>query len=257
MTDPIVVRVDPVVRLRGVSAGYDGRTVITGVDLSIAAGELVAIVGGNGAGKSTLLKVIAGILRPMSGEAQVLGGAPGSSREVAYLPQSEQLRWDYPLLVEDVVLMGRLARLPRGRGAGLAERAAAREALARVDAADLARGPVGALSGGQRQRVLLARALASEAELFLLDEPATGVDPATEEELMTLLEGLARDGRTILVSTHDLAGVIAHFPRVVAMNGGIIADGDTSILRDAEILRRTYGGHRAASPLLVGDQHHA
>lgn len=257
MTDPIVVRVDPVVRLRGVSAGYDGRTVISGVDLSIAAGELVAIVGGNGAGKSTLLKVIAGILRPFGGEAQVLGGAPGSSRAVAYLPQSEQLRWDYPLLVEDVVLMGRLARLPHGRGAGAGERAAAREALARVDAADLARGPVGALSGGQRQRVLLARALASEAELFLLDEPATGVDPATEEELMTLLEALARDGRTILVSTHDLAGVIAHFPRVVAMNGGIIADGGTSILRDAEILRRTYGGHRAASPLLVGDQHHA
>jgi ABC-type Mn2+/Zn2+ transport system ATPase subunit len=126
-----------------------------------------------------------------------------------------------------------------------------------VDAADLVRRPIRALSGGQRQRVLLARALASQADLFLLDEPATGVDPATEEQLMTLLEGLAQDGRTILVSTHDLAGVIAHFPRVIAMNGGIVADGSPSILSDVEILKRTYGGHRTASPALVADEHHA
>jgi ABC-type Mn2+/Zn2+ transport system ATPase subunit len=133
----------------------------------------------------------------------------------------------------------------------------AREALAHVEARDLGRRPIGALSGGQKQRVLLARALASEAELLLLDEPATGVDPTTEEQLMSLLEGLAQGGRTVLVSTHDLAGVIAHFPRVIAMNGGIVADGDPSLLRDAEILRRTYGGHRSASPDLVADEHHA
>jgi ABC-type Mn2+/Zn2+ transport system ATPase subunit len=247
-----------VIELRGVSAGYEpGHPVLAGVDLEVRPGELVALVGANGAGKSTLLKVIVGILHPMAGTALVFGQPAGISRRVAYLPQAEQLRWDFPLVVEDVVLMGRLAKLPRGRAIGAAERAMARDALEHVDAIDLARRPIAALSGGQKQRVLLARALVSEAELFLLDEPATGVDPATEEQLMSLLEGLSQGGRTILVSTHDLAGVIAHFPRVIAMNGGIVADGDPSILRDAEILRRTYGGHRSASPDLVADEHHA
>lgn len=244
------------VEVRDVSAGYDGRPVITGVDLSVREGELVALVGANGAGKSTLLKVLAGILAPMSGTVRVLGQPPGSSREVAYLPQTEQLHWDYPLIVEDVVLMGRIERLRRGRGTSASERAIARAALEHVDAADLARRSIANLSGGQRQRVLLARALASEARVFLLDEPATGVDPTTEEELMDLLVGLSQTGRTLLVSTHDLGGVIAHFPRVVAMNGGIVADGDTSILHDDEILRRTYGGHPGVGPRLVGDEHH-
>jgi len=251
-----VARVSDVIDLRGVSAGYDGRPVIAGVDLTVKDGERVALVGANGSGKSTLLKVIVGILHPMTGAAMVYGQAPGTSRRVAYLPQSEDLRWDYPLVVEDVVLMARLNRLPRGRGPGPEERAIAREALARVDAADLVRRPIGALSGGQKQRVLLARALASEADLFLLDEPATGVDPTTEEELMGVLEGISQGGRTVLMSTHDLASVTAHFPRVIAMNGGIVADGPPSILNDAEILRRTYGGHRAASSTLVADEHH-
>ena len=246
-----------VIELQGVSAGYDGVAVISKVDLVVRDGERVALVGANGAGKSTLLKVIAGILRPMTGEASVLGRVPGASREVAYLPQSEQLRWDYPLIVEDIVLMGRIDRTPNGRSPSAAERAVAHDALDRVDAGDLARRSIGALSGGQRQRVLLARALASEAHVFLLDEPATGVDPATEEELMDLLEGLSQSGHVILVSTHDLGGVMAHFPRVIAMNGGIVADGSASILRDDEILRRTFGGHRGLSPTPIGDQHHA
>ena len=248
--------VNEVVDLRGVSAGYDGQAVITGVDLVVRQGEMVALVGANGAGKSTLLKVIVGILRPMTGTATVLDAAPGSTRRVAYLPQSEDLHWDYPLVVEDVVLMARIRHLSRLRGAGPRERAVAREALSHVSAEDLARRPIAALSGGQRQRVLVARALASESELLLLDEPATAVDPTTEEELMEVLEGLSQGGRTVIVSTHDLASVIAHFPRVIAMNGGIVADGPPSILNDPEILRRTYGGHRSAHPTLVADEHH-
>jgi ABC-type Mn2+/Zn2+ transport system ATPase subunit len=250
--------VSAVIELRGVSAGYEpGRPVIRDVDLTVNAGERIALVGANGAGKSTLLKVIVGILKPMSGTVRVFGEAAGVSRRLAYLPQAEDLRWDFPLVVEDVVLMGRIAYQQRGRRTTGAERALVRAALEHVDAVDLARRPIGALSGGQKQRVLLARALATDAQLLLLDEPATGVDPATEEQLMNLLEGLSQGGRTILVSTHDLSGVIAHFPRVVAMNGGIVADGDPSLLRDAEILRRTYGGHRSASPDLVADEHHA
>jgi ABC-type Mn2+/Zn2+ transport system ATPase subunit len=247
-----------VIELRGVRAGYDRRTVIEGVDLSVRRGELVALVGANGAGKSTLLKVIVGLLRPYQGSVNVLGAAPGASaRRLAYLPQAETVHWDYPLRVEDVVLMGRVAHAAPGRGPSSTDRDAARAALARVEADDLARRPIQALSGGQRQRVLLARTLASDPELLLLDEPATGVDPTTEEHLMAILAELAANGRTILVATHDLAGVMAHFPRVLAMNGGIVADGDASILRDDAILRATYGGHRPGSPQLVADQHHA
>ena len=153
--------------------------------------------------------------------------------------------------------MGRVAHAAPGRGPSSADRSAVATALGRVQVTDLARRPIDALSGGQRQRVLLARTLAAEPELLLLDEPATGVDPATEEQLMSLLGDLASHGRTVLVATHDLAGVMAHFPRVLCMNGGIVADGDASILRDDAILRRTYGGHRPGGPQHVADEHHA
>lgn len=248
----------PVIALRGVRAGYDGRTVIDGVDLTVRRGEFVALVGANGAGKSTLLKVIVGLLRPYEGTVRVFDSSPGNgARRLAYLPQAEQVHWDYPLRVEDVVLMGRVAHSTPGRGPSTSDRSAAATAMGRVQIADLARRPIEALSGGQRQRVLLARTLAADPELLLLDEPATGVDPTTEEQLMSLLGDLASHGRTVLVATHDLAGVMAHFPRVVCMNGGIVADGDASILRDDAILRRTYGGHRPGGPQHVADEHHA
>lgn len=248
----------PVIALRGVRAGYDGRTVIDGVDLTVRRGEFVALVGANGAGKSTLLKVIVGLLRPYEGIVRVFDSSPGNgARRLAYLPQAEQVHWDYPLRVEDVVLMGRVAHSTPGRGPSTSDRSAAATAMGRVQIADLARRPIEALSGGQRQRVLLARTLAADPELLLLDEPATGVDPTTEEQLMSLLGDLASHGRTVLVATHDLAGVMAHFPRVVCMNGGIVADGDASILRDDAILRRTYGGHRPGGPQHVADEHHA
>ncbi len=248
----------PVIELRHVRAGYDGRTVIDGVDLTVRRGELIALVGANGAGKSTLLKAIVGLLRPYEGSVRVFGSVPGSgARRLAYLPQAEQVNWDYPLRVEDVVLMGRVAHATPGRGPSAADRSAVATALGRVQLVDLARRSIDALSGGQRQRVLLARTLAADPELLLLDEPATGVDPATEEQLMSLLGDLASHGRTVLVATHDLAGVMAHFPRVLCMNGGIVADGDASILRDDAILRATYGGHRPGGPEHVADEHHA
>jgi manganese/zinc/iron transport system ATP- binding protein len=242
-----------VVEMRGVSAGYDGRAVIGGVDLTVRAGELVALVGANGAGKSTLLKCAVGLLRPLAGSVRVLGDSPAAAApRIAYLPQSEDVRWEFPLRVEDVVRMGAI-----GRNGARSDPVTVRGALERVDAVPLLRQPVSALSGGQRQRVLLARALVADAQLLLLDEPATGVDPTTEEELMSVLASLAGSGTTILVATHDLAGVMAHFPRVVCMNGGIVADGPVSILRDDEILRRTYGGHRPGADLLIADEHHA
>jgi manganese/iron transport system ATP-binding protein len=244
--------VAPPIAIQGMTVGYGGAPVLIDVDLTVNEGELVALVGANGAGKSTLLKVIVGLLRPSSGSVRVLGSEPHlAAPRIAYLPQAEELRWDYPLRVDDVVAMGRIGRkatVPPG---------AHRDALARVSAADLARRPIVALSGGQRQRVLLARALVSQPELLLLDEPATGVDPTTEEQLMTVLRDIASTGRTVLVSTHDLAGVVAHFRRVVCLNGRIVADGDVSLLRDDRVLRETYGGHRPAGPFDYADEHHA
>lgn len=233
------------------SVGYGGPPVLTEVDLAVREGELVALVGANGAGKSTLLKVIVGLLSPSTGTVRVLGTEPRlAAPRIAYLPQAEELRWDYPLRVEDVVAMGRIGR------SGTVT-LGTNEALARISATDLAKRPISALSGGQRQRVLLARALVSQPELLLLDEPATGVDPATEEQLMGVLREIASTGRTVLVSTHDLAGVVAHFRRVVCLNGRIVADGDVSLLRDDRVLRETYGGHPPAGPFDYADEHHA
>jgi ABC-type Mn2+/Zn2+ transport system ATPase subunit len=244
--------VAPPIAIQGMTVGYGGAPVLIDVDLTVNEGELVALVGANGAGKSTLLKVIVGLLRPSSGSVRVLGSEPHlAAPRIAYLPQAEELRWDYPLRVDDVVAMGRIGRK------GTVPPGAHRDALARVSAADLARRPIVALSGGQRQRVLLARALVSQPELLLLDEPATGVDPTTEEQLMTVLRDIASTGRTVLVSTHDLAGVVAHFRRVVCLNGRIVADGDVSLLRDDRVLRETYGGHRPAGPFDYADEHHA
>jgi ABC-type Mn2+/Zn2+ transport system ATPase subunit len=243
--------VDLAIDIADMSVGYGGPPVLTDVDLAVRPGELVALVGANGAGKSTLLKVVVGLLRPSRGTVRVLGADPrAAAQRIAYLPQAEELRWDYPLRVEDVVAMGRIGRSARGSSATAS-------ALAQVSATELARRPISALSGGQRQRVLLARALVSEPELLLLDEPATGVDPATEEQLMTVLRDIAATGRTVLVSTHDLAGVVAHFRRVVCLNGRIVADGDVSLLRDDRVLRETYGGHRPAGPFDYADEHHA
>ena len=243
---------EPTIDIANMSVGYGGPPVLTDVSLAVRPGELVALVGANGAGKSTLLKVIVGLLSPSSGTVRVLGtDSREAAPRLAYLPQAEELRWDYPLRVHDVVAMGRIGR---NGSPGLD---AEHEALARVSAADLARRPIQALSGGQRQRVLLARALVSQPELLLLDEPATGVDPATEEQLMGVLREIASTGRTVLVSTHDLAGVVAHFRRVVCLNGRIVADGDVALLRDDRVLRETYGGHRPAGPFDYADEHHA
>jgi ABC-type Mn2+/Zn2+ transport system ATPase subunit len=248
---------EPAIVLRRLAAGYDGTLAIQDVDLEVRPGELVALVGANGSGKSTLLKVIVGLLRPRHGEARVFGGDPAAARgRMSYLPQQEHVRWDFPLTVESVVLMGRAARLGVVRRPGPAERRLAVAALERVDAGYLGRRPVTDLSGGERQRVLLARALVAEPEILLLDEPATGVDPTTEEHLMSVLAAEAARGRAVIVATHDLASVMAHFERVVCMNRGVVAQGDVSILRDDAVLRATYGGHRV-EPNLMADEHHA
>ncbi len=184
------------VSLRGVHAGYGGEDVIAGIDLEIAAGSRIAVIGPNGAGKTTLLRVLLGELEPTAGTIVRQG-------RLAVVSQNDQTRSDYPVSALDVALMGLLPRLPWWRPPGRAERRLALAALAEVGLEGEARTSFGALSGGQRQRVRIARALAEEADLLLLDEPFSGVDSEQQAVLERLIERLAGEGRAIVLVTHD------------------------------------------------------
>ena len=253
---------DPnLVALDGLSAGYPGRVVLENVSFAVGPGELVAIVGPNGSGKSTLLKVLAGLLRPLSGSVSVLGGAPGSQPlRVAYLPQAEAVDWSFPLSVYDVVLMGRYRHVGWFRRPARSDHAAAEHALDLTNMRPLASRQIGELSGGQQRRAFLARSLAQQPDLYLLDEPVTGVDPATEDDLMAILASERQRGKSVLASTHDLAGVAEHFTRLISLNRTVVADGPADLVRDSQVLRATYGGHlielEGGDVVLLDDPHH-
>ncbi|HVL54204.1 MAG TPA: metal ABC transporter ATP-binding protein [Vitreimonas sp.] len=246
--------------LSDVSAGYGERPALEGIDLAIEAGSLLAVVGPNGAGKSTLLKVMAGLLRPWTGRVEVLGHPAGQqARRVAYVPQAELVDWSFPVTVGDVVMMGRYPALGLLRRPTRVEWRAVAEALEQVGMADHVGVQIGALSGGQRRRVFLARALAAQPDLYLLDEPVTGVDATTQEDLMDILEGEARRGRTVVATTHDLACAAQRFQRVLAINRTVITHGPSSLVLDPSVLARTYGGHLLVldgRSVVLDDAHH-
>jgi manganese/iron transport system ATP-binding protein len=255
---------DVTIRLEDVSAGYGDRIALDDVDLTIRRGSLLAIIGPNGAGKSTLLKVIAGLLPIRSGEASVLGGPPGqAARQVAYVPQAEAVDWDFPVTVSEVAMMGRYPSIGVGRRPGAVDRLAVERALATVGMTDQRDRQIGALSGGQRRRVFLARALAAAPELYLLDEPVTGVDATTQADLMDVLEAEARAGKTVVATTHDLAGAALRFHDAALVNRHIVASGPAKdLVLDQRLLAETYGGHVLVLPDLTGgtfvldDAHH-
>lgn len=249
------------VRVTGVSAGYGDRVALADVTLSIPAGSLLAVIGPNGAGKSTLLKAIAGLLQPFSGTIDVLGGPPGrEARRIAYVPQAEVVDWTFPVTVGDVVMMGRVPLIGVGRMASPVDHAAVADALRTVGMGDAADRQVGKLSGGQRRRVFLARAIAAQPDLYLLDEPVTGVDVTTQEDLMDVLEAEARSGRTVVATTHDLACAAQRFHQAAFVNGRIVATGPANIVLDPALLAATYGGHVIVLPAgertVIDDAHH-
>lgn len=250
-----------VVALTEVTAGYGGVEALRDVSLEVRAGSLIAVVGPNGAGKSTLLKVIAGLMRPWSGSVTVLEHAAGDQgQRVAYVPQAELVDWAFPVTVAEVVMMGRFARLGPLRLPRPADRSAVDSALEQVGMHRFRDRQIGALSGGQRRRVFLARALASEPDLFLLDEPVTGIDATTQEEIMDVLAAQSARGRTVIATTHDLACAAECFGRVVAINRTIVADGPAEIALDADVLARAYSGHlltlRGGLAMLDDAHHH-
>ena len=246
--------------LSDVSAGYGDRTALEHVTVAVEPGSLLAVVGPNGAGKSTLLKLMAGLVVPWTGRVQILGGPPGrEARRVAYVPQAELVDWGFPVTVEDVVMMGRFPRLGPVRRPGRDDRRAVVDALDQVGMADHRRTQIGRLSGGQRRRVFLARALAAEPDLFLLDEPVTGIDGTTQELLMDLLQAQAARGKTVVATTHDLAQAAQRFQQVLAVNRTVVAYGDSDILLDADVLGRAYGGHLLVldgRTIVLDDAHH-
>jgi len=246
--------------LSDVSAGYGERVALEHVTVAVEPGSLLAVVGPNGAGKSTLLKLMAGLVRPWSGRIQILGAPAGrEAKRVAYVPQAELVDWAFPVTVEDVVMMGRFPRLGPLRRPGPDDRRAVRAALEQVHMDNHLRTQIGRLSGGQRRRVFLARALAAEPDVFLLDEPVTGIDATTQELLMDLLEAQAARGKTVVATTHDLACAAQRFQQVLAINRTVVAYGKSNIVLDADVLAAAYGGHLLmleGRTVVLDDAHH-
>ncbi|MEV4280549.1 metal ABC transporter ATP-binding protein [Actinoplanes xinjiangensis] len=229
-------------RLAGVSVGYQGRPVVTGVDLELRPGQRLALVGPNGAGKSTLIKSVLGLAEIIDGSATVLDRAPAHARAfTGYVPQTGNLDPDFPVSARQVVMMGRYRRLGWWRPARAADRRAVTEALDRVGLADRAGLRFGLLSGGQRQRVLLARAIAAQPRLLLLDEPFNGVDAVSQEAIVRVLRDLSAAGTALVISTHDLAVARDLADLVCLVNGRQWAVGTPGETLTAGPLRQTYG----------------
>jgi manganese/iron transport system ATP-binding protein len=233
-------------RVRDVTVTYaNGHTAIRGASFEIGASTICALVGVNGSGKSTLFKAIMGFVEPSAGEVRI-GGLPVHEAlrrgAVAYVPQSEEVDWDFPVLVEDVVLMGRYGHMGFLRIAGREDKRMVDEALERVGLSAYRRRQIGELSGGQRKRVFLARALAQNARIILLDEPFTGIDVRTEGAIITLLRELRATGRTMLVSTHNLGSVPDFCDHVVLVKGTVLAAGPTATTFTQANLARAFGG---------------
>ncbi|UWR22343.1 manganese/iron ABC transporter ATP-binding protein [Sulfitobacter sp. S190] len=231
---------------RDVTVTYrNGHTALRNATFEVPTGTITALVGVNGAGKSTLFKAIMGFVPAARGEITVLGLPVKQALArniVAYVPQSEEVDWSFPVLVEDVVMMGRYGHMGFLRRPRAADHAAVSDALARVDMSDFRHRQIGELSGGQRKRVFLARALAQEGQVILLDEPFTGVDVKTEDAIVALLRDMRDEGRVMLVSTHNLGSVPEFCDRTVLVKETVLAYGPTQTTFTHANLERAFGG---------------
>ena len=230
----------------GVSVTYpNGHTALRDASFSIPRGTIAALVGVNGSGKSTLFKAIMGFVPLSAGSVSIMGEPAGRALKrnaVAYVPQSEDVDWNFPVLVEDVVMMGRYGHMNFMRIARREDREAVDQALERVGMTQFRKRQIGELSGGQKKRVFLARALAQDGRIILLDEPFTGVDVRTEEAIIALLRSLRDEGRVMLVSTHNLGSVPRFCDRAVLINRTILCHGPTAEVFTRANLEKAFGG---------------
>ncbi|MBX3581673.1 MAG: manganese/iron ABC transporter ATP-binding protein [Rhizobiaceae bacterium] len=232
--------------VEGATVTYrNGHTALRDASFGIPTGTIAALVGVNGSGKSTLFKAIMGFVRLARGEIRVLGMPVAEALRrnlVAYVPQAEEVDWNFPVLVEDVVMMGRYGRMGMMRRPRAADREAVSAALARVNMTEFRKRQIGELSGGQKKRVFLARALAQDSRVILLDEPFTGVDVKTEDQIIALLRELRNEGRVMLVSTHNLGSVPEFCDRTILIKGTVLAYGLTADTFTQANLEKTFGG---------------
>lgn len=236
--------VEPVpIEVHDLTVAYQHRPVLWDIDISFPQGELIGVVGPNGAGKSTLIKAIMGLVPLASGHVKIFGQSSRRAlSSVAYVPQRESVDWDFPTTALDVVLMGRYGHLSLFGRPGRRDREIARESLAKVGMGDYANRQISQLSGGQQQRVFLARALAQQTRVYLMDEPFAGVDATTEKAIVTLLRELREQGSTVVVVHHDLHSVPEYFDSVLMLNLRTVAFGPVATTFTSENLNATYGG---------------
>ena len=234
----------PVLSVEGVSVEMGGFRVLNDVSFSADAGTLMGVVGPNGAGKTTLFNVISGVLPVLKGRVLFDGeDADRSKGALAYVPQRERVNWRFPLSVAEVVMLGRSQRIGLFRRPGQRDREAVESSLHRVGLWDQRSALVAELSGGQRQRVFVARALAQEAEIILLDEAFSGVDVGSQEGLVSVLRELRDDGKVVLIATHDLTNLAQRFDEVLCLNHHVCAFGPPETAFTAEVLEELYGAH--------------
>jgi manganese/zinc/iron transport system ATP- binding protein len=233
----------PALELHDLTVSYAKKPVLYGVDVQVPQGALVGIIGPNGAGKSTMIRAIMGLTPASSGWVQIFGETFEKSRHrVGYVPQREQVDWDFPVNVMDVVLMGRYGRRGWLRRVTKEDQKIAEESLDKVGMLPFRNRQIANLSGGQQQRVFLARALAQQSDLYLMDEPFAGVDATTERAIVTLLQDLQSQGKTILVVHHDLTTAKEYFDHLLLLNMRLVAFGKTEDVFTVEQLQKTYGG---------------
>lgn len=235
---------NPSITISNVSVAYGEVRALSGVSLEVASGRITGLIGMNGSGKSTLFKTITGMIRPTHGFVRVGGATPAVARKkgwLGYVPQSEEVDWAFPISVREAVMMGRYGRLGMTRRARAIDRAAVDEALERVELTELADRQIGQLSGGQKKRAFVARGIAQDARVLLLDEPFAGVDKKSERTIVRLLRELSADGRSILVSTHDLHALPALADEAVLLMHRVLFHGPVDEALRPENLALSFG----------------
>ena len=231
---------------------YNGSYALDHLNFVINLGERVAVVGPNGAGKSTLFKVIAGVIKPSEGVVSVYGHEPSGHICIAYVPQRNQVNWNFPVTVADVVMMGRIGKMGPLRWPRHKDWEIVHQALREVGMYALANSGINELSGGQQQRVFIARALAQEAELILMDEHLTGLDQTPQEDLFTILDALRLRKVTVMVALHDLKTAAERFDRVIILNRRLVGLGTAEQVLTPAHLKEAYGGHLRLVPTIEG-----
>lgn len=232
-----------VLEVHDLTVSYANKPVLWGIDFELPQGKIAGIIGPNGAGKSTLLKSIMGLIPVSSGYVKIFDQSLNTVRKrVSYVPQRESVDWDFPVSVLDVVMMGRYGQLGLFKSPTAADKQVALAALEKVGLSAFQHRQIGQLSGGQQQRVFLARALAQDADVYLMDEPFAGVDAATERAIIELFKEISASGKTVIVVHHDLQSAKAHFDWIVLINLHLVAAGPTEDTLTEENMQKAYGG---------------